>query len=46
MGEFAQAMRMFAEAQAEVARVMSTPKRLTRGPDGRASGIELVKAKG
>lgn len=43
MGEFAQAMRMFAEAQAEVAKAMSTPKRLIRGADGRASGIELVK---
>lgn len=43
MGEFAQAMKQFAEAQEELAAAMTAPKRVVRGPDGKASGLEVVR---
>jgi hypothetical protein len=46
MGEFAKGMREFAQAQKDMAAAISADRELVRGPDGRAKGTKVVKAKG
>lgn len=43
MGEFAKAQTEIAAALEDLSKALSAPKRVTRGADGRASGIEVVR---
>lgn len=38
-----QAMDRFAQSQEQMAKTMSAPKRVVRGPDGRAQGVEVMQ---